>query len=42
MSYAKDSDTDCLHAKTYVKDWVTIAKVKAKLVKESVASAAHT
>ncbi len=41
MSYAEDSDTDRSNAKTYVKDSVITAKVKAKLVKESVASAAH-
>ena len=41
MSYAEDSDMDRSHAKTYVKDSVITAKVKAKLVKESVASAAH-
>ena len=41
ISHAEDSDTDRSHAKTYVKDSVITTKVKAKLVKESVASAAH-
>ena len=41
ISYAEDSDTNRSDAKTYVKDSVITAKVKAKLVKESVATAAH-
>lgn len=41
MSYAEDSDNDRSNAKTYVKDSVITTKVKAKLVKESVASVAH-
>lgn len=41
MSYAEDSDNDRSNAKTYVKDSVITTKIKAKLVKESVASAAH-
>jgi hyperosmotically inducible periplasmic protein len=41
MGYAEDSDMDRSNAKTYVKDSVITAKVKAKLVKESVATAAH-
>lgn len=41
ISYAEDSDTDRSNAKTYVKDSVITAKVKTKLAKESVASAAH-
>ena len=41
MSHAEDSDGDRSNVKTYVKDSVITAKVKAKLVKESVASAAH-
>ena len=41
MSYAEDSDMDRSNVKTYVKDSVITTKVKAKLVKESVASAAH-
>jgi hyperosmotically inducible periplasmic protein len=41
MGYTEDSDMDRSSAKTYVKDSVITAKVKAKLVKESVASAAH-
>ena len=41
MSYAEESDTDRSNAKNYVKDSVITTKVKAKLVKESVASAAH-
>ena len=41
MSYAEDSDTDRSNVKTYVKDSVITAKIKAKLVKEGLASAAH-
>ena len=41
MSHAEDSDGDRSNAKTYVKDSVITTKVKAKLVKESLASAAH-
>ncbi len=41
LSNAEDSDMDRSHPKEYVKDSVITAKIKAKLVKESIASAAH-
>jgi hyperosmotically inducible protein len=41
LGYAEDSDTDRSQVKTYVKNSVITTKVKAKLVKESVASVAH-